>query len=105
MHMLSILLTSTGFDLNSIPFSALSGFIAFISANAIMRYQIKAIKEELKQLKADRKADNNGIEDKFNNVEMKLEKADNRRDELKDAVHGVDKKVTEIFAIVTKSLR
>jgi hypothetical protein len=83
-------------DLNNIPYSLISGAVAFVSSYAVVRYQINNLKQSVLELK--KTVDKNELE-----VKNEIKEVDIKREQLKDMVHSIDKKVTEIHAVITKN--
>ena len=83
-------------DLNEIPYSLISAAIAFISSYAVVRYQIDNLKTIITNLKKT-------VSDNHEKTEIKFQLVEDKREQLKDMVHDIDKKVSEIHAIITKT--
>ena len=117
MHMLLL-----NFDLISVPLNIISPLIAFISSYAIVRYQITNLRTDIKDLKTAnsaihkemdslndlrqddkdtyfkiREKDQKAIDQKFTDVEYKRELL---KDVLTSKIHEIDKKVSEMHAII-----
>lgn len=109
-------------DISSIPLNALSALVAFASSYAVVRQKIKSLKEAVKLLKTANTASHMEM-DNLNNlrqedkdtyfkirekdlkaIEQKFQDADYRRELLKDVltskIHDIDKKLSEIHAVV-----
>ena len=84
-------------DLTTIPLNVLSAAIAFISSYAVVRFQIKHLREDLELLRTANSALRKEMEEKFITVDFKREVL---KDALLSKIHTIDKKVTEIHTII-----
>lgn len=109
-------------DLTSVPLNVISAAAAFISSYAVVRYQIKNLKTAINDLKTAnsaiykemdslndlrqedkdtyfrvREKDQKAIEQRFQDVDYKRELL---KDVLILKIHNVDKKLSEIHAVI-----
>lgn len=110
------------FDLTSVPLNVISPLIAFVSSYAIVRYQITNLRTDIKDLKTAnsaihkemdslddlrqedkdtyfkvRERDQKAIEQRFQDVDYKRELL---KDILTSKIHDIDKKLSEIHAVI-----
>lgn len=102
-------------DLSLIPMNVISAFIAFAASYSVMSHKVKLLEAKVAEQKAElkkyealrledkdnffkvREKDERRIDEKFQDVDFKREKL---KDTLVAQMHTMDKKITEIHAII-----